>query len=65
MTEVGLRGDLQKINRNKKIGAKLRPPYPQFLDVAGLPRRTTSDVASDALGDAFVHLTGVVLNADE
>ena len=28
-TEVGLRGDLQKINRNKKIGAKLRPPYPR------------------------------------
>ena len=30
MTEVGLRGDLQKINRNKKIVAKLRPPYPRM-----------------------------------
>ena len=30
-TEVGLRGDLQKINRNRKIGAKLRPPYPQRI----------------------------------
>ena len=27
-TEVGLRGDLQKINKISKIGAKLRPPYP-------------------------------------
>ena len=25
----GLRGDLQKLNRNRKIGAKLRPPYPR------------------------------------
>ena len=35
-TEVGLRGDLQKINRNRKIGAKLRPPYP--LEESYLPR---------------------------
>ena len=31
-TEVRLRGDLQKINRNRKIGAKLRPPYPPSSD---------------------------------
>ena len=44
---------------------ELRRPEVQFLDVAGLPHRTTGDVASDALGDTFVPLTGVVLNADE
>ena len=44
---------------------ELRRPEVQFLDVAGLPHRTAGDVPSDALGDAFVSLTGVVLNADE
>ena len=44
---------------------ELRRPEVQFLDVAGLPYRTTGDIPSDALWDAFVSLTGVVLNADE
>ena len=44
---------------------ELGRPEVQFLHVPSLPHRTTGDVASDALGDAFVPLTGVVLNADE
>ena len=48
MTEVGLRGDLQKINRNKKIGAKLRPPYPRgspFSPLVSTKRKATLRVS--------------------
>ena len=35
-TEVGLCGDLQKINKISKNLAKLRPPYPRATELSGI-----------------------------
>ena len=56
MTEVGLRGDLQKINRNKKIVAKLRPPYPKRFRGHKAPTNKTESKLVIAAGDATIRL---------
>ena len=51
-TEVGLRGDLQKINRNRKIGAKLRPPYPRVHVLHGRAREQRGQPEPGVVGGA-------------